>query len=142
MMNKRTDIPVHVTHHNRVAQDTGNTLPLLHEIRHALVNLLESGKATVIDLGRLPMGPGDEAHLLNILGNGEVVAYIDALGKSIIRETHLTGVWLVEHFDSDAQSIAKFIEVSYVPDLLQAPPEDVRAGLDRLIRRLAANAGN
>lgn len=138
-MNKLTDIPVHVD--NGVAQETGNTLPLLHEIRHALVNLLESGKATVIDLGRLPMGPGDEAQLLNILGNGEVVAQVNALGKSIIRETRLTGVWIVEHFNSEAQPIAKLIEVSYVPDLLKAPPEDVREGLERLIRRLAASGG-
>ena len=139
-MNKLTDIPIHLD--NAAAQETGNALALLHEIRHALVNLLESGKATVIDLSRLPMGPGDEAKLLDILGNGEVVAQINALGNSIIRETHLTGVWLVEHFNSEAQPTAKLIEISYIPDLLKAPPEDVREGLAWLNRRLAANGGH
>jgi hydrogenase-1 operon protein HyaF len=88
------------------------------------------------------MGPGDEAQLLSTLGNGEVVAQVTALGKSIIRETRLTGVWLVEHFNTEAQSIAKLIAVSYVPDLLKAPPEDVREGLAWLIRRLAASGEN
>ena len=139
-MNKLTDIPIRLD--NEVARETGNALPLLHEIRHALIKLLESGKTTVIDLSRLPLGPGDEAQLLDILGNGEVVAQINALGKSIIRETHLTGVWLVEHFTSDAQPIAKLIEISYIPDLLKAAPEDVCEGVAWLNRRLAANGGD
>jgi hydrogenase-1 operon protein HyaF len=140
MMNKLTDNPVHAD--NGVAQETGNAIPQLHEIRQALVDFLESGRETVIDLGRLPMGPGDEAQLLSTLGNGEVVDQVTALGKSIIRETRLTGVWLVEHFNTEAQSIAKLIAVSYVPDLLKAPPEDIREGLAWLIRRLAASGEN
>jgi hydrogenase-1 operon protein HyaF len=139
-MNKLTDIPIRLD--NEVARETGNALPLLHEIRHALVKLLESGKTTVIDLSRLPLGPDDEAQLLDILGNGEVVAQINMLGNSIIRETHLTGVWLVEHFNSAAQPIAKLIEISYIPDLLKAPPEDVHEGLTWLNRRLAENGGD
>ena len=37
---------------------THNVIPLLHEIRHALAQLLEEGKETAIDLRSIPLAPG------------------------------------------------------------------------------------
>ena len=51
---------------------TGNVIPLLHEIRHALRALLDEGEETVIDLRGIPLGPGEEAHIEERLGHGEV----------------------------------------------------------------------
>jgi hydrogenase-1 operon protein HyaF len=120
---------------------TGNALPLLHEICHALKALLESGRKTVIDLRKIPLGPGDELRLLAILGQGEIEAQLNALGESVIRETGISGVWLVEHFDEDEQSIGRFIEVTPCPTVLQSPLEDIRHGMDKLANALANNSG-
>ncbi len=113
-----------------------NAVLILHEIRHALTTLLESGQETVIDLGNLPLGPAGINDLLNILGNGEVEAKLNALGTSLIRETRFPGVWLVEHFNTDEQPVGKFIEVTYIPSLLPSQREDIRSGLQVLAEEL------
>lgn len=111
---------------------SGNTVPLLHEIRHALGRLLSTGDTTVIDLGGIPMGPQDEQELFDSLGAGEVEARLEALGTSIIRETGVSGVWIVAHSNAEGESIGKFIEVAFVPEILKSQPGDVKEGLARL----------
>lgn len=124
-----------------VSWTTQNALPLLHEIRHALSNFLESGQEISIDLQSIPMGPADETMLFDILGHGEVEARLNALGKSIIRETGIPGVWLVEHFNADEQPVAKLIEVTSIPSILKSQSEDIREGLAKLNEQLAADEG-
>ena len=58
----------------QVAARTGNVEPLLHEIRHALANLLNYEQESCIDLRSLPLAPGEQQELLDILGQGEVSA--------------------------------------------------------------------
>ena len=99
---------------------THNVQPLLHEIRHALVTLLDDGGSTVIDLRSLPLAPGEEQKLLDELGQGEVFARLQALGPSEIIETRYPGVWVVMHFNNDNEVIGKFIEVCDIPDLLRS----------------------
>lgn len=111
---------------------TGNVLPLLNEIGHALDRLLDSGAPTVIDLNRLPMAPQDSA----ALGTGEVSAVITAQGRSEVRETGFPGVWRVTHFSEAGQPVARFVEVTALPDILAADPGDMAAGRTRLTRRL------
>lgn len=115
-----------------------NAFPLLHEIRHALAQLLETGQETVIDVGGLPMGPGDRELLEERLGTGEVRADLDAFGTSTIRETGIPGVWWVEHRNGDDQPMGSFIEVTYVPGILCSQREDIAEGLERLSRDLTA----
>ncbi|NGX15388.1 hydrogenase expression/formation protein [Wenzhouxiangella sp. XN24] len=119
----------------------GNTLPLLHEIRHALGRLVESGEPTVIDVQSLPMGPGDMDRLMGALGDGEVRAELEALGTTVIRESRYSGVWIIEHMNGSGGVASRFIEISWVPDLLQAQAEDVQKGLTELVDALAS-AGN
>lgn len=119
------------------APSTGNALPLLHEIRHALERLLEDGASTVIDLGAMPLAPQDERQLLDQLGTGEVEARLKVLGSSVVRETGVGGVWLVEHANAAGEPIGRFIEVGFVPAILRSQPEDVRDGLDHIAHRLS-----
>jgi hydrogenase-1 operon protein HyaF len=116
---------------------TRNALPLLHEIRHALARLAESGESTAIDLRSIPFGPGDEAELLAALGTGEVTAHLQALGESRITETSYSGVWVVDHYNANGQRIAFQIEVTPVPPILAAQPADMADGLQRLEAALA-----
>ena len=121
---------------------TLNVQPLLHEIRHALAQLLEQGKETVIDLRGIPMAPGEEVAIEQVLGEGEVRATLSALGPSEIRETSFPGVWLVTHYNNDNQIVGKFVEVAAVPALLMSQTEDMAAGLERLKARLLDTAAS
>ena len=119
----------------------GNALPLLHEIRHALARLIEAGEPTVIDIQSLPMGPGDMRRLLDALGDGEVKAELEALGKTVVRESRYSGVWIIEHMNGSGGIASRFIEITWIPSLLQAQADDVQKGLTELAEALAS-AGN
>lgn len=119
------------------ALERGNALPILHEVRHALTRLVDDNEPTVIDLQSIPMGPGDDRRLLAVLGEGEVSAELDALGRSVIRESRYPGVWIIEHFNTNSEVAARFIEVTWIPSLLMAQQEDVCTGLAELTERLA-----
>ena len=111
---------------------TGNVEPLLHEIRHALGRLASGEEGTTIDLKRLPLAPGEEERIEQTLGVGEVRAEVDALGPTIVQETSYPGVWLITHKNADGVVVARFIEVTYIPELLRSQQADIDAGIDRL----------
>lgn len=111
---------------------THNTLPLLNEVRHALKRLVRTGESTIIDLRAIPFGPGDEERLLDLLGQGEVMATLDALGKTTVKESRFSGVWIVDHYNSEAERIAFQIEVIEIPELLCAQPDDMYESLEKL----------
>jgi hydrogenase-1 operon protein HyaF len=116
--------------------DTLNVQPLLHEIRHALTQLLEQGTETVIDLRSIPLAPGEEAAIEQALGEGEVRAALSALGTSDFCETSYPGVWVVTHYNRDEQIVGKYVEITFVPALLRSQTEDIAAGLRRFEDRL------
>ncbi len=125
----------------RPAQDWGNALPILHEIRHGLERLAATGEPTVIDLRAIPFGPGDEARLLERLGRGEVEANIHALGETLIRETAIPAVWLLDFLNAEGERIALHLEIARVPGLLLTQPEDLAeapARLDQILKGLTA----
>ena len=115
------------THHS--AQ---NALPLLHEIRHALARLAESGEPTIIDLSAIPFGPGDRDKLFQALGQGEVSATVNALGETRIDETAYPGVWLIRHHSPMGDELATHIEITRQPSMLITPEEDLGASASRL----------
>jgi len=117
--------------------ETGNVLPLLHEIRHALQRLVDSGETTVIDLRSLPMAPGEEARIEATLGRGEVEATLNALGPSKIHETSIPGVWWIVHYNEDEAVMGKFIEVARVPSILNAQTVDLQVGIGAMSELLS-----
>jgi hydrogenase-1 operon protein HyaF len=119
----------------------GNALPILHEVRHGLSRLSETGESTLIDLHALPFGPGDEQRLLDLLGRGEVDARIDALGPTRVWETAFPGVWLVDHRNAQDERLALHIEIASVPEILRSQREDIADALVRLDARITTAAG-
>ena len=105
---------------------THNTLPLLHEIRHALIRFADKGEPTILDLKAIPFGPGDEEKLLSFLGAGEIQATVDALGETRVIETAYPGVWLVEYKNPEQERIALQIEITDMPAILKTQPDDIR----------------
>ena len=115
---------------------TGNVDPLLHEIRHALARLSQGETGTTIDLRSLPLAPGEEERIEATLGVGEVHAEVDALGPTLVQETSYPGVWLITHKNADDAVVARFIEVTDIPELLRSQPADIDAGIARLENEL------
>jgi len=125
----------------KVEATTGNVEPLLHEIRHALKRVAAGQDGTTIDLRSLPLAPGEEERIENVLGEGEVRAELDALGPTVVQETSYPGVWLVTHRNSEQEVVARFVEVTRMPELLNAQQEDIELAVSRLETELA-DAGN
>jgi hydrogenase-1 operon protein HyaF len=111
---------------------------LLREIEALLTELLSDGRNGRIDLRSLPLLPGDDARLAATLGDGEVDAEIQATGATRVRETGVAGVWWITHANADGETVAEFIEVTLVPEMLKTHPQDARAGLTQLRARLTA----
>jgi len=125
---------VEISHFNIQIGDalTWNVEPILHEVRHALEKLLSEGKSSVIVLRSIPLAPGEERKIIEILGEGEVHARLDALGPSDIYETKFAGVWLVTHFNENDSIVSRFIEVTVLPDVLKSQHEDIVYALNEL----------
>jgi hydrogenase-1 operon protein HyaF len=118
--------------------DTGNVPLLLNEVRHALERLTATGDTHAVDLRAIPLGPGEEDRLLGALGRGEVRAEFDSMGPTEIQESGYPGVWLVTHRNPGGTVTGRFLEITFAPDLLASPVEDVRAALERLTAELDA----
>ena len=119
---------------------TGNASPVLHEIKHALAQLLDSGTPSIIDLGAIPFAPGDDRILEDVLGTGEVHAVLSLMGESHVRETAIAGVWRVDHLDEKGEFQSRFIEITFMPDILKTQREDAARGLETLSERLTTLA--
>jgi hydrogenase-1 operon protein HyaF len=117
---------------------TGNVEPLLHEIRHALKRVADGHDGTVIDLRSLPLAPGEEERIERLLGSGEVRAELDALGPTVVQETSFPGVWLVTHRNSEREIVARFIEVTRIPEVLKSQQEDIELAVARLETELGS----
>ncbi len=115
---------------------SGNVLPLLFEIRHGLARWLETGEQTVIDLGHIPLAPGEEELIEATLGKGEVYAQLKVLGSSVIIETTIPGAWLVTHYNNDDEIMGKYVEVTDIPSILKSQQADMQQGLEELDRHL------
>ncbi len=116
--------------------ERGNVTPILHEVAHALVRLVDRGEPTVIDLASLPFGPGELEKLEQRLGTGELTARLDALGESLIRETIYPGVWWLEHRNTDGEVVGRYIEITRAPQILLSQDADIRAGRAMLVADL------
>jgi hydrogenase-1 operon protein HyaF len=124
------DIPVRV-----MAPDSGlsgNAWPLMMEIAEMVRNLVDSGETAAIDLSALPLTPADKEWLRERLGTGQIHVTMDAEGLSTLDETACPGVWWITHRDARDRVMSEFIEVTLVPDLVQAHPEDIKIGLGYL----------
>ena len=111
---------------------SGNAPVLLHEIAELTRKLLDSGESSAIDLRALPLTPADLDWLREALGQGQVAATLEAEGESTLSETICPGVWWVTHHNENGAVASEFIEVTFVPELLKAHPDDVRIGLEHL----------
>jgi hydrogenase-1 operon protein HyaF len=118
----------------------GGVAAILTELVTLLERLADVGTASAIDLRSLPMSPQDRVELERALGDGEVQASVTAQGVSTIRETGIAGIWWVEHRDAQGAPVAEFLEVTRVPQILAAAPDDISAAAAALRAQITAIA--
>jgi hydrogenase-1 operon protein HyaF len=120
----------------------GGVAAILSELATLLERLVRGDPPRSIDLRSLPMSPRDRAALERVLGEGEVQATVNAQGLSKMRETRVSGIWWVEHFDQQGELIAELIEVSRVPEMLGSAFDEMAAGARDLRAQISASAAS
>lgn len=128
-MKKLNEIPIQVEFSN---ESTSMLLPILHEIVSMLNKLISSGQSTILDLRHEPLSLEDIADLRDLLGQGEINANFTALGSTNIRETGISGVWWITHYNQQGNVISEFIEISTCPEMLKTCPEELDSALSKL----------
>lgn len=111
---------------------SGNAPVLLREVAEMTRRLIDTGEDAAIDLRALPLTQADLEWLRETLGQGQVVATLEAEGESTLVETVCPGVWWVTHHNENGAVASEFIEVTFFPALLKAHPDDVKIGLEHL----------
>ena len=70
------------------------------------------------------------------LGRGDVAVSLQAAGRTEVWETGFAGVWWLRHFGDDDRIAAEVIEITPVPDIVAAHPDDIAAAALRLLAEL------
>jgi len=84
----------------------------------------------------IPISHDSYQQLQYVLGSGELSATIHALGKSTVRETAISGVWWIIHYNDEDEVIADLIEVTSIPEILTSDRGDMQNSLEELKRRI------
>jgi hydrogenase-1 operon protein HyaF len=104
-------------------------MSLLGEVESSLEKLIASGERGSIDIQQ---SPSNRQALEECLGSGDVEADVEALGRTHIRETGISGVWWVTHYNMSSEIVAEVIEVCEIPEIFRAHPAQMRSSLERL----------
>lgn len=90
------------------------------------------GDTHVINLTLLPHTPEDLAYLETVLGDGGVTLLSRGYGNCRIDRCAHPHIWRVRYYNSQDILILDTIEVSDIPDVACAAPEDLADSADRL----------
>lgn len=110
-----------------------NAPPLIPEINEHLPSIAD-GELTnhVINLSLLPHTPEDLTYLDAILGKGPLIILSRGYGNCRIRSTGTRNCWWVRYYNSQDTLILNSIELSLIPSVALAAPEDLADSEERL----------
>jgi hydrogenase-1 operon protein HyaF len=109
-----------------------NAPPLLAELNAKIAEYRPGGEAHTINLSLLPQTEQDLEFLAQRLGGGSVTILSRGYGNCRITTTGTTFVWWVRYFNSEDTLILNTLEVSDVPSVACASPEDIVDSCERL----------
>ncbi|MDD5390259.1 MAG: hydrogenase expression/formation C-terminal domain-containing protein [Gallionellaceae bacterium] len=107
-----------------------NAQALLTEIVEQVAR--PSADSHVINLSLLPFTPEDGAWLDQCLGRGQVTFLSRGYGNCRITATGIARVWWVQFFNSQDALILNTLEITDVPEVARAAPEDLADSAERL----------
>jgi hydrogenase-1 operon protein HyaF len=109
-----------------------NAPPLLAELNAKIAEYRPGDEAHIINLSLLPQTEQDLAFLEQRLGRGSVTILSRGYGNCRITTTGTRFVWWVQYFNSQDTLILNTLEVSDVPSVACASPEDIEDSRERL----------
>lgn len=109
-----------------------NSPPLLTELNAKITEYRPGDEAHTINLSLLPQTEQDLAFLTQRLGRGSATILSRGYGNCRITATGTQYVWWVQYFNSEDTLILNTLEVSDVPSVACASPEDITDSCERL----------
>ena len=120
----------------RAPDGVGNALPILTELADRLSGSGAESEPHVINLSLLPCTDQDMEFLVATLGSGPAVILSRGYGNCRATSTGTRFAWWVQYFNSQDTLILNTLELSRVPAVVAAAPEDIedsRARLDEIL---------
>ncbi len=109
-----------------------NAPPMVAEINERMDKPTNGAGPHVINLSLLPHTEEDLGFLNDILGRGSLTILSRGYGNCRITATATRDVWWVQYYNSQDSLILNSIEITSVPEVACASPEDIADSADRL----------
>jgi hydrogenase-1 operon protein HyaF len=106
--------------------------PIIEEVAHQVAARSAGDPAHVINLSLLPMSPADAAHLGNVLAAGPVRILSRGYGNCRITSTVVRDTWWVQYVNGYGNPMVDSIEITDVPEVAVASPEDIEESARRI----------
>ncbi len=106
--------------------------PVLAEIADRAASRRAGDPAHVINLSLLPMSPSDAGHLGEVLAAGPVRILSRGYGNCRITSTVVRDTWWVQYVNGYGKPMVDSIEITDVPEVAVASPEDIRESAARV----------
>ena len=116
-----------------------NAVPLLREIKQALIDLLEKNEPYTIYSNKLPTTLEDRYFLQDVLGKGPLFMYENVMHtKTVAFNTLIPGVWIEVVFSErdPNEPILEMVQVNYSPPVFTIPKEDIELSLEKFEKDL------
>ncbi|WP_153116324.1 hydrogenase expression/formation protein [Rhodocyclus tenuis] len=110
-----------------------NAPALLFELASQLAQRSDDAPPHIINLTLLPMQPADLQVIDAWLGEGPVRMLSRGFGNCRITASRLRNLWRVQYFNSMETRILDTIEVTDMPSVALATPEDIADSAERLV---------
>lgn len=120
-----------------VPAEFNNALAILVELQTHCDEFEKTGEANTINLTLLPLSDGDLEFVDGRLGRGPIDTLSRAYGKCQVSSTLTPNVWWVRYYNSMDVLILNTLEITDVPSVLCAAPEDLADSATRLDSILA-----
>ncbi|MBH9644074.1 hydrogenase expression/formation protein [Burkholderia vietnamiensis] len=122
------ELPASDTHPSGVM----NAPAILTEVRDQVARWRASDAPHVINLTLLPLSSEDGAFIDAVLGGGPVSVLSRGYGNCRIASTGVVHCWRIAYFNSQDTLILNTIEITDLPEIVQAAPEDIDDSHERL----------
>lgn len=109
-----------------------NAPPLFSEINQHCATYKQGSSPHVINLTLLPQTEEDLGYLQTQLGTGVVDILSRGYGNCRISSTGTRNVWWVQYFNSQDRNILNSLEITAIPSVACAAPEDIADSAQRL----------
>lgn len=109
-----------------------NAPSILSEVRDHVARWRAGDAPHVLNLTLLPLSPGDEQMIDAVLGEGAVQVLSRGYGNCRVGSTAIANCWRVAYFNSQDTLILNTIEITDLPEVVRAAPEDLADSRERL----------